>query len=680
MVRNYLLLLFFAALAPTAGALAFDYSGEGRDSPGIFRPASGLWAIRGTTRLYFGSLGDTAVPGDYRGDGTATVGIFRPASGLWAVRGTTRTYFGRTGDTAISGDYNGDGKHDIAVFRPRNGFWAIRGITRIYFGASGDTPIPADYQGDGTGDIGIFRKASGLWAIRGITRIYFGASTHRPVPADFTGNGRAEIAVFDGTKGLWAIRGLTRSYFGRTGDLPLPGDYDGDGTAAVGIFRPATGLWAVRGITRAYFGGTADIPVSVRINWQPPHLPKLGLEVRSRNFDSSHLSKLPEAGSALTRLNYLSWRAAEPTNTDPPGYNWELADRRLALGAEHGQTMIVVVGDVPSWAAEFPAAPIYRERLPDFADFLQAAVSRYKNPPYNVKFWELFNEPDGTRNNYGSIINCWGHHGNRYAEMLKFAYPAIKAADPEAQVIFGGLAHDNCIDPDNPADWQEFDCGFLNDVLANGGGSYFDYLNFHYYHMAAYRWGSIRGKTDHFRRILAGHGLSQPIICSETGIEGYNNQPDLERQARFVPVVFARGMAAGLEAVIWFPLATPVGLTFEGGLMFDDLTPKPAYHAYRTMTEQLTGYRYISEVVQSGVEGYSFRPVRGGRLKQILWTDFEGENTREMDFEAGRLRVVDKLGGVTEISDGGAGDQDNSANGLVRIVIGPSPVYVEVFP
>ena len=681
-MKKLYLLAGLAALAPAAEAGSFDYSGNGRAAAAIFRPATGLWAIRDATRLYYGALGDTAAPGDYRGNGTAAIGVFRPESGLWAIRGVSRVYFGRTGDSAVSGDYTGDGRYDVAVFRPRSGLWAVRKHTRVYFGGLDDTPVPADYNGDGRCDIGIFRRESGLWAIRGVTRAYFGAAGHRPVPTDYDGDGRADIAVFDGSRSLWAVRGLTRIYFGRTGDLPIPGNFDGASGADIGVFRPAIGLWAVKGITRAYFGGEADIPVSSRICWQPPDLPRPGVEVSGRNFDEKHLSRLTEAKASLTRLNYLSWKTVEPTAADPSNYNWEVADRRLELGADRVQEMIVVVADVPSWAGRFPSAPVYRERLPDFAEFLHAAVSRYKNPPYNVKFWELFNEPDGTKNVYGSTINCWGYHGDRYAEMLKLAYPAIKAADPDAVVLLGGLAHDNFVD--EGGEGKTFYRWFLHDVLAHGGGDFFDYMNFHYYYFHRDVWGSIKGKAEHFRNILAGYGFSKPMLCSEVGIWG--DEDHYEIQARYVPAVYARGLAAGLKAVIWYPLATLPGWNFEGGLMLEDpssggLTAKPAFQAYRTMSEQLAGRRYAGEVSGDGVEGYSFRPAGGGRTRQVLWTDIaEQSDYRERSFTAGSLRVVDKLGGVTEITDGSAQDRDGRQNGRVVILIGPSPVYVEIFP
>ena len=84
----------------------------------------------------------TTVPGaDFNGDSRDDIAIFRPATGLWAVRHVTREYFGGASDTPVVGDYDGDGKADIAVYRPTTGLWAIRSVTRDYFGGSADTPL-----------------------------------------------------------------------------------------------------------------------------------------------------------------------------------------------------------------------------------------------------------------------------------------------------------------------------------------------------------------------------------------------------------------------------------------------------------------------------------------------------------------------------------------------------------
>lgn len=45
------------------------------------------------------------------------------------------------------------------------------------------------------------------------------------------------------------------------------------------------------------------------------------------------------------------------------------------------------------------------------------------------------------------------------------------------------------------------------------------------------------------------------MICTEVGIWGDTTDPShLELQASYVPPVNARGLAAGLESVVWYPL------------------------------------------------------------------------------------------------------------------------------
>ena len=239
-----------------------DYNGNGTSDIAIFRQNSGLWAIRGLTRFYFGSSYDLPISGDYDGNRKTEAGIFRSTSSLWAVRGITRIYFGAPTDMPAPGDYNGDRSTDVAIFRYDTGLWAVKDITRVYFGGSTDEPVSGYFNGDETKDIGIFRPSSGLWAIRNVTRLYFGSSSDTIVPGDFDGDGIWETGIFRGTSGLWAIRGVTRSYFGSGVDQPVPGDYKGDGRDDIGIYRESSGLWAISGVSRIYFGGAEDVPVT----------------------------------------------------------------------------------------------------------------------------------------------------------------------------------------------------------------------------------------------------------------------------------------------------------------------------------------------------------------------------------------------------------------------------------
>jgi len=172
---------------------------------GVYRPSSGLWAIRDTTRTYFGGSNDTPVYSDFDGDGVKDIAVFRPGSGLWAIQNITRVYFGSSTDESIPGDYNGDGTDDIAVLRRWIGNWTqagrdqwfVKDVSRFDFGIGMGPAVPGDYDGDGFTDVGIFRPANGLWAIKEVSRVYFGSSSDMPVPGDYDGNGTCEFAVFE---------------------------------------------------------------------------------------------------------------------------------------------------------------------------------------------------------------------------------------------------------------------------------------------------------------------------------------------------------------------------------------------------------------------------------------------------------------------------------------------------
>jgi hypothetical protein len=64
-----------------------------------------------------------------------------------------------------------------------------------------------------------------------------------------------------------------------------------------------------------------------------------------------------------------------------------------------GIQMLVTIELANAWAVDDPAipcGPIAPEHMGDLVNFLQELVSRYRQSPYNVRFWEIDNEPDST--------------------------------------------------------------------------------------------------------------------------------------------------------------------------------------------------------------------------------------------------------------------------------------------
>ncbi len=263
---------------PTPGQLAKpilssgDYDGDGTADIAVFRSGSGLWAVRGVTRAYWGRDGDVPVSGDYDADGTTDIGAYRPNTGYWFIKDLTRVYWGKSGDIPVPFQPNPSSACAIGIYRPSAGLWAVRGITRAYWGKAGgsDIPLPEDYSGDGTTEIGCYRPSTGYWFIKDLTKVYWGKpGADIPVPFRLNPSSACAIGVYRPSAGLWAVRGVTRAYWGkaRGNDIPTPGDYVGSGVDSVGCYRPSTGYWFIKDLTKVYWGKPgADIPVPFRLN------------------------------------------------------------------------------------------------------------------------------------------------------------------------------------------------------------------------------------------------------------------------------------------------------------------------------------------------------------------------------------------------------------------------------
>jgi hypothetical protein len=159
------------------------------------------------------------------------------------------------------------------------------------------------------------------------------------------------------------------------------------------------------------------------------------------------VSLLKDTQAGWTRFDNFHWDQIESERTDPPTYQWDTVNEAgLRSAAENDINVIGMILFTPKWAQKVPGVacgPIAEDAFPAFADFVQATVERYNQPPFNVKVWEIGNEPDvpwgvvDPHSGYG----CWGDvadadfGGGYYAEVLKVVYPASKSAEPEAQVL-----------------------------------------------------------------------------------------------------------------------------------------------------------------------------------------------------------------------------------------------------
>ncbi len=380
----------------------------------------------------------------------------------------------------------------------------------------------------------------------------------------------------------------------------------------------------------------------------PPQLPIFGLEVSQITVDGG-LDMLAEANTTWVRFNGVLWSEIEPSEGTR---NWDvLADleQELMIAAQKGLKVIMVVRSTPPWAQQIEESycgPIKVDKLISFAKFVGDLVSRYSLEPYSVKYWELWNEPDAPVV-LSKIIpyGCWGnpidtfYGGGFYAEMLKVVEPAIKAADPDAQVLVGGLLLD-CDPTNSPNEENCKSARFLEGILTNGGGYYFDGVGFHafdYYYGTLGQYGNPNwrsawdttgpasvNKAQYLRNLLNKYRHPEKFLMNtESAILCINmeDEADCQKQdfaltkAYYVAQSYSEALAMGIHANVWYSLTG----WRTSGLVTQDLWPLQAYEAYKFVANQLGSATFIGAVgTYPGVKGYEFK--QDGERIWVLWS------------------------------------------------------------
>jgi hypothetical protein len=155
---------------------------------------------------------------------------------------------------------------------------------------------------------------------------------------------------------------------------------------------------------------------------------------------------------------WFAWRDIEGQGKGQ--YDWTTADRIVNQVDEFGLKLIVRVDHEPQWAGPPPG------NIDHFTDFLTALATRYRG---RIEAYQVWNEPNLARE--------WGNkapNAAEYTQMLKKAYNAIKAADPNAIVISAGMAPTTELSQRAVPDTQ-----FIQNMYNAGAKPFFDMLGAH---------------------------------------------------------------------------------------------------------------------------------------------------------------------------------------------------------
>ena len=294
-----------------------------------------------------------------------------------------------------------------------------------------------------------------------------------------------------------------------------------------------------------------------------------------------------------------------------------------------------------------------------YARWVAKVVERYDGDGYDdapgsprVAAWEIWNEPD--------LDGTWLPHADAaaYAQMLRLAHDAIKAADPTATVLNGGAYTFDAVGQD----------GFMERVVQLAGWDSFDVLSIHPWlidhapddpsliNAREHFDVTIPGRIDLAKRWIAAHGGGKPIWITEMGWStcGGSCAPQFaksdEEQANYMVRSFVLAAAAGVEHVSYFQLEDKFGGAQQpwgpAAIVRDDLTPKPAYTTYGAMVAQLQFAHYsgVGPLHRPGVlADYRFALGDGGNV-DVLWS-LGGATTATFPLTAGlSAALIDRDG------------------------------------
>jgi len=433
--------------------------------------------------------------------------------------------------------------------------------------------------------------------------------------------------------------------------------------------------------------------------YKPPYSTIFGIEMYSID-EAGGLNEMEAANASWVRRNSLRWSKVESTKGV---YNWAAAaslETEFVNARASGMEVVLVIRSTPSWAQQYPGiacGPMKASEFLAFANFMKEVVKRYSYGPYQVEYYEIWNEPDvyKTPSDPDNIYGCWldpenvPFGGQHYGEMLKVVYPAIKQANPNAKVLIGGLLLD--CDPNNPPAGK--DCApsqFLEWILSAGAGNSFDGISFHAYdyfdanendfgkygnpnwHSAWNTTGPLLStKANFLRNVLNSYGVGnkflmnteEALICyAEASICEANNFN--ETKAIYVAQSYVTAIVEGLRANIWYSV---FGWRYSE-LLDGDLVPNPAYDAY-SFTSNLLGLTQSWENLSLGAGLHAYALQLPEKTVWVVWS---------LD---GATHVVN-LGGTPDtawIWDS-ASDQYISTTPQESFNVGVAPVFLEWLP
>ena len=269
----------------------------------------------------------------------------------------------------------------------------------------------------------------------------------------------------------------------------------------------------------------------------------------------------------------VTWVRIDLRHTSSPNPHFDAA---IASARAHG-IRVLVTAHKPSPHRDLGSSADRRR----YRTWLASMVNRYK---YHVRHWEIMNEPNlriewNIDHSIDSDQTAYVASVKRYLTLLRDAHGVIRANDPTARILFGGLS-----------EWRVE--RFLDVIRSTDAHRYFDVMSFHPYgrnpDRVLRRFNAVKAQMQ----LTAGYA-AKPIWVTETGFNtSWSNKAGYvaseTTKADYLRQVAIKLHRAGARLpMFWYTLHENKASPGYGLTIRDKSTGSvrylPAYRAYRDL-------------------------------------------------------------------------------------------------
>jgi len=322
------------------------------------------------------------------------------------------------------------------------------------------------------------------------------------------------------------------------------------------------------------------------------------------DFNQQTIAAVQDSGFNWVRFQ-IEWSSFE---REPGQYDPLPVDNVVDAYAAAGINVLIVVAKAPQWAIDTNGEQLLTNWT-DFQNLMFFLADRYKG---KVQAWEIWNEENLASEMGGTV------RPRDYLELLKAGSAGVRAADPSAKVVFGGLTPNGVNDPSIAYD----DLQYLQLVYGLNNGEisqYFDILGMHLSGthnapdlMYPDNPGTEQGWNDHpsfffrrgeqLRQVMLDHGDdAKPVWITEFGWTTENQAPGYEYGKDNTDEEVATYLVRAFEIATtewdfvtgafvwnlnWSTLADPEDEVTPWSALNSDWSPRPAYTALKEMTKK----------------------------------------------------------------------------------------------